>query len=265
MVAGHDDAKPVPVEDRELDAAAKLTLASHYDAGYFARVYGGSSNGDGAAQTVLDRARDARISDVLQRHAPVGSGRPAVLDVGCGYGWILDRLGDSFDRYAMDVSPHALARTEGRVKDAVVAVADLEEGIPFSRRFDAILAVNVLEHLRDPAAAVTAIHDALVPGGVAVVHLPTIDNPVSRLIYAMTYARDHTHVYRPSAQAVRALFASAGFALVDDSRAPHVPRAVWNMVPVHPAYLAVFRRTQTSRVDRTLEEEWAPRDTPAGA
>jgi SAM-dependent methyltransferase len=228
----------------------EVTVTSRYDASYFARVYGGSSNGDGAAQTALDRLRDARISDVMRRYAPAGPGRPALLDVGCGYGWILDRLSDSFDLYAIDVSPHALAFTGGRVRDAVVAVADVEGGIPFSRRFDAILAVNVLEHLRDPAAAVTAIHDALVPGGVAVVHLPTIDNTVSRIIYWMTYARDHTHVYRPSAQAVRTLFASVGFALVKDSRSPHVPRALWNMVPWHPAYLAVFRRTQTSQIDR---------------
>jgi len=244
MAMGDVGDRRVPVEPGEPDADDGPTVASRYDASYFARVYGGSANGHGAAQTFIDRLRDARISEVIMRHAPTGPHRPALLDVGCGYGWILDRLRDSFDLYAIDVSPHALARTGGRVKDAVMALADIEEGVPFSRRFDAVLAVNVLEHLRDPTAAVTAIHDALVPGGVAVVHLPTIDNAVSRVVYWMTYARDHTHVYRPSGQAVRALFASAGFALVCDSRSPHVPRAVWNMVPWHPAYLAVFRRTQ---------------------
>ena len=243
MPTGDDAERRVSVEQCDANAEVELPVASEYDARYFARVYNGSSNGHDAAQTVLDRLRDARISDVTRRYAPDSPDRPAVLDVGCGYGWILDRLGDSFDLYAMDVSAHALARTGGRVRDAVVARANVEEGIPFSRRFDAVLAVNVLEHLGDPAAAVTAIHDALVPGGVAVVHLPTIDNAVSRLFYWMTYARDHTHVYRPSAKAVRALFASAGFALVNDSHCPHVPRALWNMVPWHPAYLAVFRRT----------------------
>jgi SAM-dependent methyltransferase len=250
MPMGQDDEKRSPVELGEVDAGAGATMASKYDADYFAHVYGRSSNGHDAAQTVLDRFRDARISDAMRRYTPTGPGRrPALLDVGCGYGWILDRLRGSFDLYAMDVSPHALARTAGRVRDAAVALADVEDGIPFSRRFDAVLAVNVLEHMRDPAAAVTAIHDALIPGGVAVVHLPTIDNAVSRIIYWMTYARDHTHVYRPSAKAVRTLFASAGFALVNDSHSPHVPRAVWNMVPWHPAYLAVFRRTLTSQRD----------------
>jgi SAM-dependent methyltransferase len=249
MAAGHEDERRTLIEQCELDAEADVRAASNYDARYFARVYGGSSNGHGPAQTVLDRVRDARISDVMRRYAPAGQGRPALLDVGCGYGWLLDRLEDSFDLYALDVSPHALARARDRVRDAAVTLADVEEGIPFSRRFDAVLAVNVLEHLRDPAAAVTAIHDALVPGGVVVVHLPTINNAVSRIIYGMTYARDHTHVYRPSAQDVRVLFASLGFDLVNDSYSPHVPRAVWNMVPWHPAYLAVFRRTQTSRRD----------------
>jgi len=225
-------------EQGELDAGAEAA-ASDYDARYFARVYGGSSNGHGAAQTVFDRLRDARISAVVRRYAPTSPDRSALLEVGCGYGWILDRLEDAFDLYAIDVSPHALARPEDRVRRAVVAVADVEEGIPFSRRFDAILAVNVLEHLRDPAAAVAAMHDALVPGGVVVVHLPTIDNVVSRIFYAMTYARDHTHVYRPSSQALRELFASSGLELVKE----------WNLLPWHPAYLAVFRRASTGRTD----------------
>jgi SAM-dependent methyltransferase len=254
MPGGDDDEWREPVgEQHELDSDVEATAAK-YDAGYFARVYGRSCNGHGAAQTVLDRVRDARISDVMLRYAPTGPGQPTLLDVGCGYGWILDRLRDSFALHAMDVSPHALARTESRVRDAAVAVADIEEGIPFSRRFDAVLAVNVLEHLRDPGAAVAAIHDALKPGGIVVVHLPTIDNVVSRIIYAMTYARDHTHVYRPSAHAVRTLFASVGFSLVDESRAPHVPRAVWNRVPWHPAYLAVFRRTRRAAGEHAVTE-----------
>src|SRR5262245_19512648 len=125
MPTGHDDARRVPVEHCERNAEVELPTASEYDARYFARVYGGSSTGEGAAQRLLDRLRDARISDVARRYAPAGPGRPAVLDVGCGYGWILDRLGDSFDLYAMDVSSHALARTGGRVSDAVVAHANV--------------------------------------------------------------------------------------------------------------------------------------------
>lgn len=218
-------------------------MPESYDARYFARVYGGCSNGKRVAQTVLDRLRDARISQLVRHYVPDRGRRPAVLDVGCGYGWMLQRLSDAFALYGVDISPHALVRTSGRVRDAVIAAADVEKGIPFSRRFEAVLAVNVLEHLHDPAAAVSALCDALTPGGVAVVHLPTINNSINRLIYDLTYDRDHTHVYRPSAKAIRALFESMGLVLVHHSYSPHVPRSMWQAVPWHPAYLAVFRRT----------------------
>jgi PAS domain S-box-containing protein len=104
------------------------------------------------------------------------------------------------------------------------------------------LAINVIEHLGNPRAGVANIWDALAPDGLCVVHLPTVNNLASRAIYRVSYAKDPTHVFRPSGAAVVELFRSEGFTFVEGSYAPHVPRAVWNTLKVHPAYLAAFRR-----------------------
>jgi SAM-dependent methyltransferase len=164
------------------------------------------------------------------------------LDVGCGYGYLLERLRGRFDLHGIDVSEHAIIESRRRLPEGAVEQADVQEAIPFPGPFQAVLAVNVIEHLLDPEAAVRNIRDVLAPGGVAIIHVPTIDNSISRLIYRLSYERDPTHAYRPSAAAVRDLFASLGLRLLWDSQSPHVPRWLWNTLRWHPAHLAIYRR-----------------------
>ncbi|MGH2659777.1 MAG: class I SAM-dependent methyltransferase [Actinomycetota bacterium] len=208
-----------------------------YDAEYFTTLYGASPR-----QTWADRKRDARVVDLVRRYAPPPSGDDALLDVGCGFGYLLERFHGRFALYGIDLSAHAVRETRTRLDGATVVEANVEGGIPFRRSFRVILAVNVIEHLHDPGAGVANIGRALAPGGLCVVHLPTVNNLLNRAIYRFTYAKDPTHVFRPSGDEVVGLFRSEGFRLIEQSYAPHVPRALWNTVRVHPAYLAAFRR-----------------------
>jgi hypothetical protein len=75
-----------------------------------------------------------------------------------------------------------------------------------------------------------------------VIHLPTINGPVSRAIYRFAYDRDPTHVYRPSGRDVRRLFERTGFRTLEASYAPHV-RWLGSGLGWHPALLAAFQRT----------------------
>lgn len=238
--AGLGTADTVLATEREVKSVT-LAGAGAYDASYFTRLYGGLQADGHPSQTILDRLRDLRISQLLERHAPRAQPR-ALLDIGCGFGWMLDRAGDSFECYGLDISGHAIARARKVVGSATVTAADIEDGIPFEREFEAILAVNVLEHLRHPAAAIGRMFDRLVRGGVAIVHLPTIDNRITRALYDATYDSDPTHIYRPSSQEVRELFQERGFDLVTHSRCPHIAAPLWHAISWHPAYLAVFRR-----------------------
>jgi SAM-dependent methyltransferase len=214
-------------------------MADHdaYDAEYFTTLYGASPR-----QTWADRKRDARVADLVRRFAPPSKGKDALLDVGCGYGYLLRGFRERFALYGIDLSAHAVHETRARLDGATVAEANVEDAIPFRRRFQVVLAVNVIEHLHDPAAAVANIARALAPGGLCVVHLPTVNNVLNRAIYRLTYAKDPTHVFRPSGDQVVGLFRSADLELLEQSYAPHVPRALWNTVRAHPAYLAAFRK-----------------------
>jgi SAM-dependent methyltransferase len=208
-----------------------------YDAEYFTTLYGASPK-----QTWADRKRDARVVDLVRRYAPMPGGDDALLDVGCGFGYLLERFRGHFDLYGLDISSVAVRASGRRLDGAILAQANVEQGIPFRRPFQVVLAVNVIEHLPSPRAGVANIADALVPGGLCVVHLPTVNNLLNRAVYRFTYAKDPTHVFRPSGDDVVELFRAAGMRMVEQSYAPHVPRGLWNLLRAHPAYLAAFRR-----------------------
>jgi SAM-dependent methyltransferase len=217
-----------------------------YGADYYREVCG-------ERQTRFDRARDARVARLVQAHAPPSRAGAALLDIGCGYGHLLSRFRDRYRLYGIDLSSHAAARARKRLPEGVILRADVERGLPFSRGVDVVLAINVIEHLEDPKVAVDNIAGALVPGGLCVIHLPTINNRMSRWIYARAYAGDPTHVYRPTGREVRALFESAGMERLEESYAPHrrwlLAHRAW-----HPAYLAAFRLVPDRVTDVRLPE-----------
>jgi SAM-dependent methyltransferase len=179
------------------------------------------------------------VVGLVRRHAPPHRDDAALLDIGCGYGYLLRRFRGRYRLAGVDVSVHAAGVARVALPGATVVTADVQRPLPFRRPFDVILAVNVVEHLEDPIAGARSIHGALVPGGLCVIHLPTINGPVSRAIYRFAYAGDPTHVYRPSGREVDRLFHRAGFGKLEASYAPHIRGLGTGW---HPAYLAAFRR-----------------------
>jgi hypothetical protein len=72
--------------------------------------------------------------------------------------------------------------------------------------------------------------------------MPTISNWLTRWEYSKLYDSDPTHIYRPSGKTVRKLFEAGGFETLRDSYLPHFPAFLTKVWPIHPAYLAVFRK-----------------------
>lgn len=207
-----------------------------YDEEYFRRLYG-----EVPEQSRFDRGRDARIARLVERYATPADGR-ALLDVGCGLGYLLERFRGRFGLFGVELSGHAGPLAARRLPQASIVQADVQRRLPFREAFDVVLAVNVIEHLADPEAAVAGMRAILRPGGLCVVHLPTINGPVSRAVYRLFYAGDPTHVYRPSGRDVGRLFERHGFETLHHSHAPHVPGWLWRAVRWNPAFLAAFRR-----------------------
>jgi trans-aconitate methyltransferase len=92
-----------------------------------------------------------------------------VLDIGCGDGALTERLVEAGCRVvAIDASPDQVRAARERGLDARVADAT---SLPFHGEFDAAFSNAVLHWIREPDAALAAIHRALAPGGRLVAEL----------------------------------------------------------------------------------------------
>lgn len=102
-----------------------------------------------------------------------------LLDVGCGKGRFLAAARDAgWDAVGVEFA-HASAEA-ARASGVEVHEGDfLEVSLPGG--FDAVTMWHVLEHLPDPAAAVTRAADLVRPGGHVVISVPNIDSIQARV------------------------------------------------------------------------------------
>ena len=209
---------------------------------YFSQLYRATSDMGEPQQTVFDKWRDKLIAKAYRRYSSAQLSQSDVLDVGCGYGWLLDAFEGARSLSGIDIAHHAIEEASNRMPQRFFKQANLQDPIPFSHRFDLILAINVIEHLTDPEAGITSIANATKPNGIVIIHLPTITNWFTEWGYSKLYDSDPTHIYRPSGQKVRELFEQSGFETLRDSYLPHFLPALTKIWPIHPAYCAIFRK-----------------------
>lgn len=207
----------------------------HGDA-YDAEYYAMSRSGTGR-KGLVDMLRDRYIRRHILRFCPNGR----LLDIGCGLGLFLESMMPPFAGFGTDISPYAVAQTQRRLPQANLFVGSVLDGLPFKEPFDVITAINVMEHLEQPARAVRTIRQQLAPGGLFVAHLPTIGNRIQARLYRGSYDQDPTHIYRPAGREFRALAESVGFRTVFETYSPFFFAPLWRALPFHPAYLVMFQ------------------------
>ena len=101
-----------------------------------------------------------------------------VLDLGCGAGFMAIALAErGHDVTAIDIDPDLVRLVDAGavdrgvlVKTAVMSALDIWRFAPSS--FDAVVCLDVLEHLEDDGAAMRLSSQALRPGGVVVASVP---------------------------------------------------------------------------------------------
>ena len=170
-----------------------------------------------AAITLLDRLASRRsVADVGVR----------LLDVGCGPGWALERFrAAGFTVEGIDVSQEAIRRARESGLD--VSVVDIEREDLGSRRYDVVVAMEVLEHLRDPVAAIAKLVRSLDPGGALVISLPNEIHVARRLgilFGEMEFGgHDDPHIHHYDDRSARRLFDAADLRVLDQEGDSIVP------------------------------------------
>jgi len=114
--------------------------------------------------------RLALVERLLDRHGPAPGA--LVLDLGCGTGSLLDPLRRrGYRPLGLDVRPEGLASVRARDPDAWLVQAEADHLPLRDGSVDAVVALDVLEHV-DDRAVLAEVSRVLRPGGLLVVSVP---------------------------------------------------------------------------------------------
>jgi SAM-dependent methyltransferase len=158
-----------------------------------------------------------------------GPGR--VLDVGCSSGYLARPLREAGARVVgIELDPAAAA--EARSVCEAVVVGDVESvDLPFEpASFDVVLCGDVVEHLRDPGAALARLRPFLRPGGRLVLTTPNVANWAIRLSllagrwrYTDRGILDRTHTHLFTRNTLTETVTQAGYRVVALDHTAPVP------------------------------------------
>lgn len=112
-----------------------------------------------------------RARPEILEHVPASARR--VLDLGCATGTTGAALKQRQPAEVVGVEIEPEYAREAATRLDRVLVADIETAAP-EGRFDALIAADVLEHLRDPWTALRRYVELLEPGATVVVSLPNV-------------------------------------------------------------------------------------------
>jgi 2-polyprenyl-3-methyl-5-hydroxy-6-metoxy-1,4-benzoquinol methylase len=166
----------------------------------------------------------------------LGAGRGRrLLDVGAADG-LLSRLLTERGWKVTGLEADPAAAAAGAPHCERMIVADLDAGVPpLEGEFDAIVCADVLEHLRDPAAALAALRRALAPDGEVVISIPNVAHLWMRLSllagrfdYAERGILDRTHLRFFTRRTLAALVTGAGLRV---ARLTPTPVPLYQVVP----------------------------------
>ena len=151
-----------------------------------------------------------------------------VLDIGAADGSVARPLAARGCRvWAIESDTHAAAKARSACERVIVGDVehlDLESALE-GRRFDIVLLLDVLEHLREPLATLERARDRLAPGGRIIASIPNVAHGAVRLslmsgafTYTETGLLDRTHLRFFDRRSAEALFADARLRIVERLR-----------------------------------------------
>ena len=153
------------------------------------------------------------LLDLVARRRP--SGR--LLEIGCGHGLLLDEARRrGYETTGLELSASSAAHARDRLgldvrEQTLEDLAETEHG-----GYDAVLMVDVVEHLDDPCDALRRCQGLLAPDGVLCVVTPDPSSATARAAGARWWGYLPAHTYLLPRRTLRELMTAGGLVLTDD-------------------------------------------------
>lgn len=197
--------------------ACGLTYLSDYAAdrrGIYDDRYAAWGAAEGAESTVAGSKRTAFALQLRSLARHLGAGEKRLLDVGTGWGYLLDVAAASgFDVHGIDTSAAAAYKTAERFPGRVMA-RSIEDARFAGASFDVITMTDVIEHVADPVGLMREVSRVLRPGGLLFIITPDTDSWSHRLLGGQWFQYKYEHVTYWNRATLERLLAPFGFSIV---------------------------------------------------
>ena len=132
----------------------------------------------------------AGMKEVVQFLDDCPAGR--ILDIGCGPGWLLSYLPSDWDKNGIEISEFASREAS---KYGTIHNGTLDDYNHTGEKFDIIVMYHVIEHVKDPVAALKKMSDLLAEDGTLILGTPDFDSAAARR-YGNKFSmlHDSTHI-----------------------------------------------------------------------
>ncbi len=96
-----------------------------------------------------------------------------LLDIGCAHGSLLKKAEKHFKTYGIDISEYAFNKAKKISPNSVLFKGNIEKGINvFGKKFDVVIAHDVLEHLKNPEKVIKESYNILKEDGYFFIRIP---------------------------------------------------------------------------------------------
>ena len=181
-----------PRVNRENGRYFKVRSAHTTPSAYEEEYWGVVTDPDGVARN-RKTEKEKRLRECAQELAYLDGLPPGkVLDVGCGLGFLLSGIPDSWEKYGVEVSSVA-ARHAGAFGD--IFHGELSQAAFEADFFDVVMLYHVIEHMVDPEESLKEIHRILKPYGRLVIGTPDFECGLAqRFGENFRLLQDDTHI-----------------------------------------------------------------------
>jgi len=150
-----------------------------------------------------------------------------LLEVGCGYGYLLDEAAPYFQhRVGTDFSLGAVEKASAYA-DQIIHGGTAE--LPKDAMFDCIISVEVIEHIYDPKAFVQSLYQHLKPSGYLILATPDMGSAWRHVMQSKWPSfKLPEHVTYYDQETLQYLYKACGFEGIESMPFPHAfPLAVF--------------------------------------